>query len=276
MMVALTAAMVTVAAARAASAAASAAATVEGLAAAATAAAARVGAAKAATAVASIFRLSHCSPSLTRNIWYLVGCQGLRRRTFCLGRRCMYLRASIRVIPVAKAEEEEATARAEKAERAERAERSVVAVAARAVAAVAARAAAKEAAGWVEATAVAVKEGLRVEEVMAAAMMVAAARAAAARAAAARATLWAAAARAAVVMVDPETVHGQHLPMSAAGSATLQISPRRLHLFSLEKQRVAKNSCHSAHPIQAAQHHAALATGRAPCSLRAQSTVCLG
>ena len=271
MMVALMAAMVTVAAARAASAAASAAATVEGLAAAATAAAARVGAAKAATAVASIFRLSHCSPSLTRNIWYLVGCQGLRRRTFCLGRRCMYLRASIRVIPVAKAEEEEATARAEKAERAERAERSVVAVAARAVAAVAARAAAKEAAGWVEATAVAVKEGLRVEEVMAAAMMVAAARAAAARAA-----LSAAAARAAVVMVDPETVHGQHLPMSAAGSATLQISPRRLHLFSLEKQRVAKNSCHSAHPIQAAQHHAALATGRAPCSLRAQSTVCLG
>ena len=78
--------------------------------------------------------------------------------------------------------------------------------------------------------------------------------------------------------VYPKRVLGHHVPMSAAIFATLQISPRRLHLFSLEKQRVAKNStsCHSAHPIQAAQHHAALATGRAPCSLRAQSTVCLG
>ena len=72
-------------------------ATVEGSAAAATAVAARVGAAEAATAVASILCRSHCSPSLTRNSLYLLGCQGLRRRRCCLGRKCMYLRTSIRL-----------------------------------------------------------------------------------------------------------------------------------------------------------------------------------
>ena len=74
-------------------------ATVEGSAAAATAAAARVGAAEAATAVASILCRSHCSPSLTRNSLYLVGCHCLRHRRCCLGRNCMYLRTSIRLRP---------------------------------------------------------------------------------------------------------------------------------------------------------------------------------